>query len=268
MAGMTTTVAVINQKGGVGKTTVALGLASAAQVAGVPTLVVDLDPQGSSSWALGLDVDSQTLTVSDAIAANRDGAAADIIVESGWGDPIDVLPAGRELIDRDGDVRATDPQRRLRRALRGVTDPYELVLIDCAPSLGLTTRNGLVAADLALLVVEPSALSLRGVVAVTDAIDEVWGELNPSLDIAGVVVNRVPPASSEAELQLDQLRSIVGKRAVWTPFIPQRVAVNEALGARESIHAHGWRGADVAGAFEALLAKLRRAARRHAQQQP
>ncbi|MGY6501799.1 MAG: ParA family protein [Acidimicrobiales bacterium] len=261
---MTTTVAVINQKGGVGKTTVTLGLASAAQRAGVRTLVVDLDPQGSSSWALGLDVDDATLSVSDAIAANRDGAAADIVVESGWGAPIDVLPAGRDLIDRDTDLRATDPAHRLRRALRGVTDHYELVLIDCAPSLGLTTRNGLAAADLALLVVEPSALSLRGVAAVTDAIDEAWDELNERLDIAGVVVNRVPPASTEADLQLDELRSLVGRRGVWTPFIPQRVAVNEALGARESIHAHGARGADVAAVFESLLAKLRRTAARRA----
>ncbi|MDZ7677971.1 MAG: ParA family protein [Acidimicrobiales bacterium] len=259
---MTTTVAVINQKGGVGKTTVTLGLASAAQVARVPTLVVDLDAQGSSSWALGLEVDDNTLTISDAIAANRDGAARDAVVESGWGPPIDVLPAGRDLVDRETEVRATDPAHRLRRALIGVTDPYELVLIDCPPSLGLTTHTALAASDLALLVVEPAAFSLRGVAAVTDAIDDAWSDLNRSLDIAGVVVNRVPPASTEAEVQLDALRSLVGKRGVWTPYVPQRVAVNEAMGARESIHAHGWRGVEVAEVFDALLAKLRRAAKR------
>jgi cellulose biosynthesis protein BcsQ len=262
MSAMATTVAVINQKGGVGKTTVALGLASAARAAGVPTLVVDLDPQGSSSWALGLEVGDDTLTVSDAIAANRDGAAADVVVESGWGPPIDVLPAGRDLIHRDTEVRATDPAHRLRRALRGVTDPYELVLVDCAPSLGLTTRNGLAAADLVLVVVEPAALSLRGLVAVTDAIDDAWDELNRDLDLAGVIVNKVPPLSNEADLRLDELVGLVGKRAVWQPFIPQRVGVNEALGAREPIHDHGWRAHEVPKVFDALLAKLRRTARR------
>ncbi len=259
---MTTTVAVLNQKGGVGKTTVALGLASAAQVAGVRTLVVDLDAQGSSSWALGLEVDDDTLTVSDAIAANRDGAALDAVVESGWGPPIDVLPAGRDLVERDTDIRAVDPAHRLRRALVGVTDPYELVLIDCAPSLGLTTHNALAAADLALLVVEPAAFSIRGVEAVTDTIDQAWSDLNDSLDIAGVVVNRVPPSSAEADLQLEALARLLGRRAVWTPHVPQRVAVNEAMGARESIHAHGWRGAEVADVFDQLLAKLRRTANR------
>lgn len=261
---MTTTVAVLNQKGGVGKTTVTLGLASAAQVAGVSTLVVDLDAQGSSSWALGLEVDEQTLTVSDAIAANRDGAARDAIVESGWGSPVDVLPAGRDLVERDTEIRAVDPAHRLRRALAGVTDPYELVLIDCAPSLGLTTHNALAAADLALLVVEPAAFSIRGVEAVTDTIDQAWSDVNDSLDIAGVVVNRVPPSSSEADLQLDALARLLGRRAIWTPHVPQRVAVNEAMGARESIHAHGWRGAEVAEVFDQLLTKLRRTARRRA----
>ncbi|HSL56601.1 MAG TPA: ParA family protein [Acidimicrobiales bacterium] len=259
---MSTTVAVINQKGGVGKTTVTLGLASAARAAGVRTLVVDLDPQGSSSWALGLEVDDATLTVSDAIAANRDGAAADIVVESGWGAPIDVLPAGRDLVQRDTEVRAAHAEHRLRRALTGVVDPYELVLIDCAPSLGLTTRNGLAAADLVLVVVEPAAFSLRGLLAVTDAIDDAWDQDNPGLDLAGVVVNKVPPSSHEADLRLDELAGLVGKRAVWRPFIPQRVAVNEALGAREPIHDHGARAHEVPEVFDALLAKLRRTAKK------
>jgi cellulose biosynthesis protein BcsQ len=252
---------VINQKGGVGKTSVVLGLVSAARQRGVPTLVVDLDPQGAAGWALGLEVTDETYEIGAALVDNTVGSAGGALVESAWGPGVDAVPAHGWLVEREADVRRRNPEQRLRRALEGVDDAHELTLIDCAPSLGLNATNALVAADLALIVAEPSALSLRGLEAVTDFVDEVWAEHNPDLDLAGVILNKVPGRSNEADRQIDELARLVGRRAIWKPPVPHRVVVNEALGARRPIHEYGSRAAEVTDAFDTLFAKLRRVAR-------
>ncbi|MFM8267766.1 MAG: ParA family protein [Ilumatobacteraceae bacterium] len=247
-------VAVLNQKGGVGKTTVTLGLASAAAAAGHRVLVVDLDPQGSSTWVLGLD--PAEVEVSSAEVLGRSGVERAMVV-SEWGDDVWVVPASPRLLARD---HAANPER-LATALAEVAEEFAAVLIDCPPSLGALTTAALAAADHALVVVEPSSLSLRGVGAVVDLIDTVWDEHNPSLDLAGVVVNRVPAVSAEAERRYDELTRDVGKRAVWQPVIPQRVVVNQAIGERRPVHSFGARAADVTEAFDRLWAKLRRLGR-------
>ena len=255
---MTRTVAVLNQKGGVGKTTVVLGLASAAWSRGLRTLVVDLDAQANATWALGVDPSLENLGTGDAVRANRTGAAADMIVQSGWGDDIWLLPAAGDLTERDTDTRRETTMARLARALGGVTDGFDLTLIDCAPSLGLNTTSGLVAADAALLVVEPTIFGLRGIGPVLDLIDDVWTTHNPKLDLAGVVLNRVPAISNDADLRTDELHKMVGRKAVWAPSIPLRVLVNRAHGERAPVHAFGGEGRELADIFDQLLKRLRR----------
>lgn len=258
---MTATIAFVNQKGGVGKTSVTLGMASAAWAVGHRVLVVDVDPQGSATWVLGIDPTAVEHSAAEAILSGRSGAAAKAIVASTWGDTVHVLPASRRLqVLEAGDGR--DPAHRLGRALHGITDAYDLVLIDCSPSLGNLTRNALAAASHAIMVVEPAALSLRGLAAVADAIDDVWSADNTDLDLAGVIVNKVPAVSSEAERRYDELTKIVGKRAVWQPVIPSRVIVNQALAERSPLHAYGARAHDVVEALDELYAKLRRATKR------
>ena len=88
--------------------------------------------------------------------------------------------------------------------------------------------------------------------------DEVWDSHNPGLELAGVIVNKVPAVSGEADRRYDELTRTVGKRAVWQPVVPQRVVVNQAIGERRPIHSYGSRSADVAEAFDKLWAKLRR----------
>ena len=92
--------------------------------------------------------------------------------------------------------------------------------------------------------------------------DEVWDRHNPDLELTGVIVNKVPSVSAEADRRYDELTRIVGKRAIWQPVIPQRVIVNQTIGDRRPIHAYGARSADVSVAFDALWAKLRRAIKR------
>ncbi len=255
---MTSSIAVLNQKGGVGKTTVTLGLASAAWSAGLKALVVDLDAQANATYSLGVDPSLGNLGTGDAMRANRPGSASEMIVKSGWGEDIWLLPAAGDLTDRDADARRETTGRRLARALEGLTDEYDVVLIDCGPSLGLNTANGLAAAKGALVVVEPTVFGLRGIEPVLDLIEDVWGNENNDLDLAGVVLNRVPAISGDAEARIAELNKMVGTQSIWKPSIPHRVIINQAHQERAPIHAFGSQARELIGIFDALLRKLRR----------
>ena len=245
-------VVIVNQKGGVGKTTTTLGLASAARAAGRRVLVVDLDPQASSTWILGVDPAEVEVSVEDVIQGRSVRGA---IVPSAWGPDIDLVPASGSLQKLETQ-RSVSSLRRSLASLQSGADAYDVVLIDCPPALGALTTSGLTAAQHVLIVVEPSALGLRGIDAVADSIDAAWESSNPDLELAGVIVNRVPAVSAEADRQLEALSRSVGRRSVWEPYIPQRVIVNEAVGERRSIHSMGARAGDVSEAFDALWRKL------------
>lgn len=146
----------------------------------------------------------------------------------------------------------------LAKALDGVTEDYDVVLFDCAPSLGLNTSNGLAAAAAALLVVEPTVFGLRGVEPVLDLIEEVWSSDNRDLDLAGVVLNRVPAVSADARARMAELTKMVGTQSVWKPSIPQRVIVNSAHHERAPLHAFGGQARELTDIFDSLLRKLRR----------
>lgn len=253
MFAMMRTVAVLNQKGGVGKTTVTLGLASAGAAAGHRVLVVDLDPQGASSWVLGHDPDEETATLADLLATEPSVTVVrSAIAQGSWGPGVDLLAADARLQDfESGSIR------RLRRVIDRVADEYDAVLIDCPPSLGTLTRSALTAARHALVVVEPSALGLRGIGGVADAIDEVWDGDNPDLELSGVILNRVPAISSEAERRIDELVRIVGRSTIWKPAVPQRVILNQAVGERRPIHSYGSRASEPVEAFDRLWQRLR-----------
>ena len=250
------TVAVLNQKGGVGKTTLVLGLAAAAQRRGHRTLVVDLDPQGSAGWAMGVEADDDHLAVGDVLRTGDPRVAAAATVRSGWGSGVEVLPASRNLIERESDRVTADDPERLRRTLEDLSGTYRTVLVDCAPSLGPTTRAGLVASDGVLLVAELSALSLRGADAVVDTIDEVGSAHHPGLGLFGTVVNRAPAASNEAERQLAALEHHLGRGTVWRPFIPQRAVLNEAVGRRCPVQDLGRKAGPVVAIFDVLYDRL------------
>jgi chromosome partitioning protein len=174
-------------------------------------------------------------------------------VPSAWSEHVDVLPAAADLqrLER-GNVT------RLRTALARLDDDrYEAILIDCPPSLGDLTRSALIASRHALIVVEPSSLGLRGIGGVADVVDEVWDEHNPELELGGVILNRVPAISREAERRTDELARIVSRSAIWKPTIPQRVIFNEAVGARRPIHSYGSRATDAIVVFDHLWRKVR-----------
>lgn len=247
-------VAVLNQKGGVGKTTVVLGLASAAAEAGRKVLVLDMDPQSATSWVLGIDPGGTRPTMANVLERTP---LAKAMVPSPWSTLVDVVPADRTLQAHED----TKPGR-LARALRNTDlSEYDAVLIDCPPSLGSLTVNALTAARYALVVVEPSSLGLRGIGGVADAMDTVWDAKNPDLELCGVILNRVPARSRQAAERIEELTKIVGRGAVWSPVIPQRVIFSHAVAERRPIHSYGVRAVDAKDALDRLWSRLRRTVR-------
>lgn len=230
---MTRVIAVCNQKGGVGKTTVVACLAEAfAHVEGKRVLVIDADPQYNSSTALG--VDEPELTLNDVLYGDpqngqkiQPGIARAAIVPAGEGwepeghgdgaQSIDVIPSERALFARELDNMLAR-ERRLKTALSGVTDDYDVVLIDCPPSLGLLTVNALTTATHALLVSTARASSVDGLREITRTITEVQEQLNERLEIAGVIMNQVQKRVDQ-DFWVDRVKEGFGEKAL-TPVLP------------------------------------------------
>ncbi|AEI12221.1 ParA family protein [Cellulomonas gilvus] len=249
---------VCSLKGGVGKTSVTLGLASAALERGLRTLVVDMDPQGDSTMSLG--VQPEGVDVATVLDDPGEAAVRAATLASTWADAgLDVLPGSERNVRHD---RLDDHELgRLRYALTGLTG-YDLVLVDCPPSLGSLTRIGLTACDRAVVVTEPGLFAVMAVGRAMRTIDELRRGPAPNLQPLGIVVNRVRARSLEQAFRLDELRSLYGP-LMLTPQVPERAALQQAQGAAQPVHA--WPGAaatELSEVFDALLDRALRAPRR------
>jgi cellulose biosynthesis protein BcsQ len=257
------TVAVLSLKGGVGKTTIVLGLASAAMRRGARTLVVDLDPQCNATATL--DPEDTKATLADVLETPRPAVLRDAISPSGWGEEVDVLVGSESLEllnDQDPDPRRLEKLSRalleLGPMLREGELPYQLVLLDCPPSLGRLTKSALMAAQGALLVTEPTLFAVSGAQRAFEAVEQAAAEQNPGLSPLGVVVNRVRPQSYEHQYRISELREHFGN-LVMPVALPDRLAVQQAQGACMPIHAWGTPGSrEVALALNLLLARVLR----------
>ncbi len=234
-------VAIGNNKGGSAKTATAVQLAAALAMRGRRVLVVDIDPQANASRRLGYRWSRRDPkpTISEAIKADADGVAEDAILPCQWDRPaglsIDILPSRFDLEARISEAGTVGALRRLRRALTGVTERYDVVLYDLPPSLGHLTQLGLVAADLALCVTEPEFDSVEGAVRYHDFIAHHREDLNPDLWLAGVIVARVRKLGAHS-YQLDGLPELFGE-LIWTPHIPERTVLKDAADAAQPLQA-------------------------------
>ena len=249
---------VLSLKGGVGKTTVTLGLVSAAINAGLKILLIDLDPQMNATTTV--EIDDTGTTVAEVLSNPRRSVVNDAVRRSPWSDLLAVLP-GSEAAEAHNNPDPTPKQlARLTTAIAKVDPTPDIVLIDCPPSLGQLTRSALVASDRAVLVTEPSLYAVTGVQRALEAVQKerlTHRHLQP----LGVVVNRVRPRNTEHEYRLAELRDLFGP-LVLNPPLPDRAAVQQAQGAAVPIHQWPTAGArEIAAMFDLLLERLLRSAR-------
>ncbi len=190
-------IAMCNQKGGVGKTTSTINLGAALAEYGRRVLLVDLDPQGALSAGLGIAAHELERTIYD-LMLSPNTPMTDVLMPTGI-EGVDLIPANIDLAA--GEVQLINEvgrEQSLARALHPVLDRYDYVLIDCQPSLGLLTVNGLACSDGVIIPTECEYFSLRGLALLTDTVDKVHDRLNPKLSISGILITRYDPRTVNA----------------------------------------------------------------------
>jgi chromosome partitioning protein len=225
-------IAVANQKGGVGKTTTSVNLAASLARLGKKVLLIDLDPQGNTSVSLGVDKDQLTQSAYDLLLGQTpaselihgiEKAALDLIPSNG-----DLTAAEVQLLDEDNGAK------RLKSALSGLTEPYHFVLIDCPPTLNMLTLNALTAADGILVPVQCEYFALEGLSALMDTVQTVQRELNPGLQIDGLLRTMHDRRNNLANDVSNELVAHFGMKVLQT-IIPRNIRLAEAPSYGESI---------------------------------
>ena len=250
-------ISVLSLKGGVGKTSVALGLAGAAAKRGLQVLLIDLDPQGNATSILQARHPRHTAaTVLAQPTAEEVSAAATKTAWTFKEGRVDVVGSDEELIRFDAWTGKRSFVPKLARALKRL-EGYDVVIIDCPPSLGALTREALAASNLAVVVTTPSFFGAQGAERAISEINEIRATVNPSLRFAGIVVNRLREKTEEHRYRKRELVAIHGPRALLKPAIPERVALQQAESTGEPISAVKSAGArDVAKVFDKQMSRL------------
>ncbi len=222
---MARVLAVVNQKGGVGKTTTSVNLAAALAQAGRRVLLVDLDPQGNATMGSGIDKRTAGRTVYHVLLGLSELPEARLRLERGG---FDRLPANRDLAGAEIElVGLEDRETRLKRALESVAHEYDFALIDCPPSLSLLTVNALTAAQRVLIPMQCEYYALEGLSDLVGTIKRVRANLNPELEIAGLLRTMYDPRNT-LSLQVSQQLEAHFKDKVYRTLVPRNVRLAEA----------------------------------------
>ena len=242
-------IAVLNQKGGVGKTTTTINLAAYLAKAGHSVLIADLDPQGNSTSGLGLDKQNLGSTLYDVLFSR---AKLDESVQK-INNKLFVLPSNADLAGAEVElVSAAGRETQLRRILAGLD--YEYILIDCPPSLGLLTINALTAAHSVLIPVQAEYYALEGLSQLLSVIQQVRTALNPGLDIIGVLITLYDSRNSLSEQVKKELENYFGAK-LFDTVVPRNVRLAEAPSFGKTIIEHD-KWSKGARAYKALAKEI------------
>lgn len=245
------TIAVANQKGGVAKTTTVQTLGVALSDLGLDVLLVDLDPQACLTYSMGIEADDLPISIHDVMVGRATAGKARLELEGP-----DLLPSTIDLAGSEVHLLTkTGREHVLAKALQPLRTEYDLVLIDCPPSLGLLTINGLTAASHLLIPVQPETLSRRGVGQLLETVDDVRSYTNPKLEVLGAVATMYDGRTNLARRVLEELpeQYLI---EVLPPPIPKTVRVAEAPEHGKTVLTYAPRSR-AAQAYRALAATIR-----------
>jgi chromosome partitioning protein len=218
-------IAIANQKGGVGKTTTAVNLGAALAEIGFRVLVVDLDPQGNATTGLGLNPRDVQGSVYGVIMSD---VSLEDVIEATSLKNLFVVPATIDLAGAEIElVPVMSRELKLKRAIESVRDQYDLVLIDCPPSLGLLTVNGLAAADDVIVPIQCEYYALEGLGQLLRNVALVQANLNPSLDVRGIILTMYDGRTKLADQVVSEVREYFGSK-VYKTVVPRTVRLSEA----------------------------------------
>ena len=226
-------ISVANQKGGVGKTTTAVNLASCLAEQGKKVLIVDSDPQGNTTTGLGIEKEMLACTIYDILVNGV--APINAIIKTKYFD-LDIIPSDMSLSGAEIELVGINKREfQLKEALNKVKDNYDFIIIDCPPSLGLVTINSLTATDSVIIPIQCEYYALEGVMQLTNTINLVKRALNPELEIEGVVMTMFDGRTNLSIQVVDEVKKCFGKK-VYRSVIPRNVRLSEAPSFGEPIN--------------------------------